>query len=570
MNAHVLRKRSLAKNRIFQLLPVLTLLVLWCQCFISAASIDSSSSSGIPINMLSFHSMGHMQSTTHSHRLTDSDVRKFYDTIAETVNGDDSNVSEGRRSGQRRRRRKITPIHPVDRGENGANDANERATITIDNTPNTKRIMSNRINNQDSDASSKTSDFIRRAFLHKRHKNRWASQLQMQRTKRRTINASHRTNLLHQRFSVLPKTIDNNSSARNDSHNQHGSNILNSSRTDANNNQNQNHKNNNNNNNDNYHHITANDNNYITINTNNDTNDKHNNENIAIEWRRTNDNHNNAYGDDRDDDDDMYKHRYDAYQRMSSMPLLYRPHHRFRHHHHRWYTRIERNRRSESPSSILKLNSSPSPSPSPSPPNTLSRFSRFSASSRMRGHPFGRSGGQRHAIRSRRFCTARDPATLAFTAPTVFEGKVRSMSSDRRRNFSVTFEVKEIFKQKSNLTLPPLVRLRFTYKNSSECDIYRERFRPVGHVGRDELEPGKLYIFFVNQTDLGNFTILGQPAKITRKTIKDVRTGAAEKYGKSQFCEETLKLHYMTKAHNECIRFYANDSKVRFGNEKCA
>lgn len=133
-------------------------------------------------------------------------------------------------------------------------------------------------------------------------------------------------------------------------------------------------------------------------------------------------------------------------------------------------------------------------------------------------------------IRKRRFCSARDPTTLAFEAPTVFEGKIRSMSSDRRHNFSVTFEVKEIYKRQMGLNLPLLVRLKFAYRNSSECDIYREQFRSVGYV-RDELEPGRLYILFVDQIDVGNYTILGQPIKRNRKTVTDVRIGVNETYG---------------------------------------
>lgn len=108
------------------------------------------------------------------------------------------------------------------------------------------------------------------------------------------------------------------------------------------------------------------------------------------------------------------------------------------------------------------------------------------------------------------------------------------MSSDRRRNFSVTFEVKEIFKRQNGLKIPSLIRLKFTYRNSSECDIYREEFRSVGYV-REELEPGKLYILFVDQIDLGNFTILGQPIKRTRKAVNDVRTGVKEDYGELTF-----------------------------------
>lgn len=132
--------------------------------------------------------------------------------------------------------------------------------------------------------------------------------------------------------------------------------------------------------------------------------------------------------------------------------------------------------------------------------------------------------------RPRRFCSARDPATLAFEAPTVFEGKVRSMSSDRRKNFSVTFEVKEVYKRQPGFKLPLLLRLQFSYRNTSECDIYREVLRPRGYV-RDELEQGKVYILFVEQLDLQNFTILGQPLKKTRRVVNEVKHGVSDKYG---------------------------------------
>ncbi len=136
--------------------------------------------------------------------------------------------------------------------------------------------------------------------------------------------------------------------------------------------------------------------------------------------------------------------------------------------------------------------------------------------------------------RQRRFCSARDPATLAFEAPTVFEGKVRSMSSDRRKNFSVTFEVKEVYKRQPGFKLPLLLRLQFSYRNTSECDIYREVLRPRGYV-RDELEQGKVYILFVEQLDLQNFTILGQPLKKTRRVVNDVKHGVSDKYGEFEF-----------------------------------
>ncbi|CAO1371308.1 unnamed protein product [Diamesa serratosioi] len=141
------------------------------------------------------------------------------------------------------------------------------------------------------------------------------------------------------------------------------------------------------------------------------------------------------------------------------------------------------------------------------------------------------SSNNNNRNRQRRYCSARDAKTLAFEAPTVFEGKIKSMSSDRRANFSVTFEIVKIYKQQAGFKLPQNVRLQFTYKNYSECDIYREEFRQRGFV-RDELEQGKLYFLFVKQINLGNFTILGQPIKKNRRTANDVSEGVSANYGK--------------------------------------
>ncbi|KAG5677512.1 hypothetical protein PVAND_007268 [Polypedilum vanderplanki] len=139
--------------------------------------------------------------------------------------------------------------------------------------------------------------------------------------------------------------------------------------------------------------------------------------------------------------------------------------------------------------------------------------------------------GNRRNRGNRRYCSARDPRTLAFEAPTVFEGKITSMTPDRQQNFSVTVVITHVYKQQPNFKLPKQVRLQFAYKNTSECDIYREEFRLRGFV-RDELEQGKIYYFFVKQISLGNFSILGQPIKKISRTAKDVEIGVSENYGK--------------------------------------
>ncbi|XP_062543025.1 protein vein isoform X2 [Armigeres subalbatus] len=148
-------------------------------------------------------------------------------------------------------------------------------------------------------------------------------------------------------------------------------------------------------------------------------------------------------------------------------------------------------------------------------------------------NPRRSGGGPGGAGQARRYCSARDPATLAFDAPVVFEGKVKSMSSDRRANFSVTFEIVRVHKKQPRYPLEVFqqVRLQFSFRNYSECDIYREMYRDRGIV-REELEQGKVYFLFVRQIDLSNFTILGQPIRKNRRTANGVMEGVKENYGK--------------------------------------
>ncbi|XP_067643138.1 protein vein isoform X2 [Eurosta solidaginis] len=140
---------------------------------------------------------------------------------------------------------------------------------------------------------------------------------------------------------------------------------------------------------------------------------------------------------------------------------------------------------------------------------------------------------QRQRKRTRRYCSARDPAQLAFEAPIVFEGKITSMSPDRRHNFAATVQVLNAYKQQIGYQVKreQFVRLQFAYINSSgECDIYREQLRPRGLVRGDELELQRTYLFFVQQIDMRNFTILGQPIRKTRRVVEAVKDAVSEDY----------------------------------------
>jgi len=137
--------------------------------------------------------------------------------------------------------------------------------------------------------------------------------------------------------------------------------------------------------------------------------------------------------------------------------------------------------------------------------------------------------------RSERYCSARDPAQLAYAAPTVFQGVFKSMSADRRVNFSATMKVQKVYKQQHDLQLPTLVRLQFALSNNSgECDIYRERLLPRGLLrsGNDLQQASDIsYMMFVQQTNPGNFTILGQPIRVTHSVVKSVKMAVSENYG---------------------------------------
>ncbi|XP_044313677.1 protein vein isoform X2 [Drosophila rhopaloa] len=139
--------------------------------------------------------------------------------------------------------------------------------------------------------------------------------------------------------------------------------------------------------------------------------------------------------------------------------------------------------------------------------------------------------------RSDRYCSARDPAQLAFAAPTVFQGVFKSMSADRRVNFSATMKVEKVYKQQHDLQLPTLVRLQFALSNSSgECDIYRERLLPRGLLrsGNDLQQASDIsYMMFVQQTNPGNFTILGQPIRVTHSVVESVKMAVSENYAQN-------------------------------------
>ncbi|XP_043272159.1 pro-neuregulin-2, membrane-bound isoform isoform X2 [Venturia canescens] len=140
--------------------------------------------------------------------------------------------------------------------------------------------------------------------------------------------------------------------------------------------------------------------------------------------------------------------------------------------------------------------------------------------------------------RGRNWCPDMDIGNRAFLAPTVFEGKARSMSSLRKpgSNYAVTFEVKQVYKSQSGfqpLQKNDSVRLHFRDKaapgkstlcnNVSNGNSRQPQLDNASGVVRANIKRGKVYLVFVNRVGSRNFTILGEPVIRSKKNEQAVQ-----------------------------------------------
>lgn len=167
--------------------------------------------------------------------------------------------------------------------------------------------------------------------------------------------------------------------------------------------------------------------------------------------------------------------------------------------------------------------------------------------------------------RGRNWCPDVDVGNRAYLAPTVFEGKARSMTSLRKpgSNYAVTFEVKQVYKNQPGfqpLLKNDSVRLHFRDKapagKSTVCDSSgnsnnsnnnnnnnREaKFASTssfkesgGGAVRANIKRGKVYLVFVNRVGHRNFTILGEPVIRSKKNEQAVQAVVRPDYGEFFF-----------------------------------
>lgn len=170
-----------------------------------------------------------------------------------------------------------------------------------------------------------------------------------------------------------------------------------------------------------------------------------------------------------------------------------------------------------------------------------------------------RCRNKERSCRGQNWCPDVDVGNRAYLAPTVFEGKVRSMSSLRKpgSNYAVTFEVKQVYKSQPGfqpLQKNDSVRLHFRDKSapgkSTVCNGHetgnkagkqqqQQRDNPSGVV-RANIKRGKVYLVFVNRVGPRNFTILGPPVIRSKKNEQAVQAVVRPDYGKSQKLCDTL------------------------------
>ncbi|CAB0042579.1 unnamed protein product [Trichogramma brassicae] len=190
----------------------------------------------------------------------------------------------------------------------------------------------------------------------------------------------------------------------------------------------------------------------------------------------------------------------------------------------------------------------------------------------------------RGTCRGRNWCPDMDVGNRAYLAPTVFEGKARSMSSLRKpgSNYAVTFEVKRVYKSQAGfmpLQTNDSVRLHFRDKSgggggkSGLCQsvnsattalpttLTTSMGQGVAHnlrtsnsgtlnildamaaVGsgssngddgmvRANIKRGKVYLVFVNRVGPRNFTILGEPVIRSKKNEQAIQAVLRPDYEK--------------------------------------
>lgn len=153
--------------------------------------------------------------------------------------------------------------------------------------------------------------------------------------------------------------------------------------------------------------------------------------------------------------------------------------------------------------------------------------------------------------RGQNWCPDVDVGNRAYLAPTVFEGKARSMSSLRKpgSNYAVTFEVKQVYKSQPGfqpLQKNDSVRLHFRDKSapgkSTVCNGHEAVAGSKGKQQRDNssdvvranIKRGKVYLVFVNRVGPRNFTILGEPVIRSKKNEQAVQAVVRPDYGESQ------------------------------------
>lgn len=151
--------------------------------------------------------------------------------------------------------------------------------------------------------------------------------------------------------------------------------------------------------------------------------------------------------------------------------------------------------------------------------------------------------------RGQNWCPDADIGNRAFLAPTVFEGKARSMSSLRKpgSNYAVTFEVKQVYKSQPGfqpLLKNDSVRLHFRDKvpgKSTLCgsDASGQMDGQSGMV-RANIKRGKVYLVFVSRVGPRNFTILGEPMIRSKKNAQAVQAVIRPDYGKPS----ALRMHH--------------------------
>ena len=154
---------------------------------------------------------------------------------------------------------------------------------------------------------------------------------------------------------------------------------------------------------------------------------------------------------------------------------------------------------------------------------TSSRVKRkppFSSTNMNLRQPSGSGSGSGSSV-----CTPTDASSKAYRASVVIEAKIRSMSSNRRVNYSITFQILNVLKDISGFrTLLKNETIRLHFQGTNNRQRHNDKCpQSESMTQRWRFKPGKIYLLFIQRTGSHEYKISDDPIPKSKRNLNDVQ-----------------------------------------------